>query len=95
MTTANDTNPSRGVSPGAFALGAMAMLAIVAVWSALQSPPAAVAQIPDSGAQFQQLIAEARLTNAKLSEIAATLLEIRDQKGIAPKDDKKAREHKP
>lgn len=36
--------------------------------------------IPDSGAQLQRLIEEARTTNQRLEEIASLLKQIRDQR---------------
>ncbi len=52
-----------------------ALLAIVAVELWVASPPDAVchAQIPDSGRQRQDMLAEARQTNERLSEILDVL----------------------
>ncbi len=49
------------------------------------SPRPAVAQIPDSGAQFQQMIAELKDANRKLDTVVGLLKEIRD----APAGEKK------
>jgi hypothetical protein len=47
------------------------LLAIIAVelWAGLGSAPRALAQIPDTGLQRQQLVDEARKTNALLEKI--------------------------
>lgn len=62
----------------AFLLGVGTTIAVIAAWSSLVAPPAALAQVPDSGAQRQEMIKELRESNRKLMEIAGLLREIRD-----------------
>lgn len=64
----------------AYLLGAVTMLLGLVLFRAVASPPAALAQIPDSGAQRVAMLTELRGMNVKLGEIAATLRQIRDQK---------------
>jgi hypothetical protein len=47
------------------------------------SPPAARAQVPDSGAQFNEMVKELRIANQKLTEIAGLLREMRDAQAPA------------
>ena len=63
--------------PG-FLLGVATTAAVVAAWIGLSRPPAAWAQVPDSGAQRMEMIKELREGNRKLMEIAGLLREIRD-----------------
>ncbi len=65
--------------PIAFVAGVLTTLAALWLWNSLPAPPAALAQVPDSGAQRNEQIAEQRITNQKLTEIAGLLREIRDQ----------------
>ncbi len=50
------------------------------------TPRPAVAQIPDSGAQFQQMIAELKDANRKLDSVVGLLKEIRDASAGEKKD---------
>ena len=65
--------------------GAIAILVFGIFWLS-PSPQTAQAQVPDSGLQREQMIAELRVSNRKLDEIAALLREIRDSK---PNDERK------
>lgn len=56
----------------------LAMVAGAAFWEALTSPRVALAQIPDSGEQRNQMIAELRAANHKLDEVVRLLRDIRD-----------------
>ena len=67
-----------------YLLGLVTMLFVGLLWRGAASPPPAYAQIPDSGAQRQQMIAELRTANKKLSEIAKILGEIRDRQDASP-----------
>ncbi len=66
-----------------FAFGAAALLACVLVWGELSRPGVALAQVPDSGAQRAQMIAELKTANIRLGEMLVVLREIRD--GEKPK----------
>lgn len=66
---------------GSLATGLIAVGILVAMWAG--RPNSAIAQIPDSGAQRQEMLAEQRLTNQRLAEIIAVLREIRDQNAVA------------
>jgi hypothetical protein len=70
-----------------YLLGLVTMLFVGLLWRGAASPPPAYAQIPDSGAQRQQMIAELRTVNKKLSEIAKILGEVRDRQDAGPADD--------
>lgn len=48
------------------------------LWHAAGQPPPVYAQIPDSGAQRNQMIKEQAVTNQKLTQIIELLREIRD-----------------
>lgn len=73
----------------AYVLGGVTVLALSLVWQGLFSPRAALAQVPDSGKQRNEMIEEQKTTNKKLTEIAGYLREIRDaQAGQKPKDAK-------
>ncbi len=72
-------SPARYPWP-AYLLGAATMLFGLVLYRTAAAPPAALAQIPDSGAQRVAMLAELRGMNQKLGEIAATLRQIRDQK---------------
>lgn len=62
-----------------FIAGALVASCALALWSVAWSPPTALAQVPDSGAQRAEMLREQRTTNQKLEEIAGLLREIRDQ----------------
>ncbi len=62
----------------AYLLGIATVGAAAFAWQGLAARPA-YAQVPDSGAQRAELIAEQKLTNQKLSEVVGLLREIRDQ----------------
>ena len=51
---------------------------LAAAWLTLFRPPAALAQVPDSGAQRVAMIKELRESNTKLAEIAGLLRDIRN-----------------
>ncbi|HNQ21731.1 MAG TPA: hypothetical protein PKK06_01405 [Phycisphaerae bacterium] len=79
---------------GALIIGTFIVLSCLKVWVEPGSlTPMAVAQIPDSGLQRQQLLDEARRTNQLLSDILQTLktqtlnvrMEGADKKPEAPK----------
>jgi hypothetical protein len=70
-----------------FVVGVAAALVAVAAWSALTAPRVALGQVPDSGAQRNDMIRELQESNKKLGEIAGLLREIRDQ-GKKDKDAK-------
>ena len=59
-------------------LGMLTIAVAAVAWNGL-SPRPAYAQLPDSGAQRNELIAEQRATNQRLTEILAVLKDIRDQ----------------
>ncbi len=71
------TSPKRGFW-AAYMLGGLTVLAAALLWQGLGRPTAAYGQVPDSGAQRQEMIVELRASNQKLSEIAGVLREIRD-----------------
>ena len=63
---------------GAYLLGVLSVAAAAFAWQGL-APRPAYAQVPDSGAQRAEMITEQKITNQKLTEVAALLKEIRDQ----------------
>ena len=67
----------------AYVLGITTTLCAAALIGAIARPPAALAQIPDSGAQRVKMIREQQLTNRKLAEIVTLLGEIRDLQATA------------
>jgi len=71
------TKPRRGVW-SAYGLGGLTVLAAGLLWQGLSAPPAAYGQVPDSGAQRNEMIKELREANKKLGEMTALLREIRD-----------------
>ncbi len=83
------SHPTRRFWP-AYLLGGLTVLAAGLLWQGLSKPPAAYGQVPDSGAQRYEMIAELRTSNQKLTEIAALLREIRDLQAV-PKKDKDAK----
>jgi len=85
--------PRRGFWP-AYLLGGLTVLAAGLLWQGLARPPAAYGQVPDSGAQRNEMIIELRTSNQKLAEIATLLREIRDLQGV-PKKDKDAKSPTP
>jgi cell division protein FtsB len=62
-----------------FTLGLAAMLFVGLLWRGADLPPPAYGQVPDSGAQRNEMIQQLRATNQKLTEIVKLLTEIRDQ----------------
>ncbi len=74
-----------------YILALATVLAGLLLWHGLATPPAAYAQIPDSGAQFNEMIKEIRISNQKLTEIAGYLREMRDAQAA----DRKERASKP
>lgn len=76
----------RGRFSTALLLGIGVGVGIIMLMQPLLSPPAAHAQLPDSAAQRVEMLAEQKITNQKLTEIAALLREIRDQRTAPPKD---------
>ena len=71
----------------AFAAGCATMAAAALVWQVFGAAPAAYAQIPDSGAQRNEMIRELQLSNEKLTEIAGLLRDIRDTQAAPKKTD--------
>lgn len=71
-------------------LGAAIILLAGLLWQGLGSPPAALAQVPDSGQQRNEMIKELRISNEKLTEIADLLRQIRDVQVGGKKDEKPA-----
>lgn len=67
----------------AYLLGIVTTLCMGALIGVLAQPPAALAQIPDSGAQRVKMIREQQLTNKKLTQIVTLLGEIRDLQATA------------
>ncbi|MFQ5805282.1 MAG: hypothetical protein ACE5I3_02395 [Phycisphaerae bacterium] len=68
-----------------FLLGGAALTLLGLLWQAAPQPPAAYAQVPDSGAQRNRMIQELVTTNKKLTEIVDLLKEIRDQNAGKPR----------
>jgi hypothetical protein len=64
------------------------LLAGALLGQGLITPRPAQAQIPDSGAQFNEMIVEMKTTNQKLTEVVSLLKEIRDAQ-VAEKGEKK------
>lgn len=78
----------------AYLLGIATAIGFAAMVGAIARPPAALAQIPDAGAQRIQMLREQQTTNQKLTEVVALLREIRDlQAGSS--DAKPAKKTKP
>jgi hypothetical protein len=73
-----------------YVIGVVTLVSVGLLWLGAPQPPAAYGQIPDSGAQRNQMIREIMNTNKKLAEIADLLREIRDQ-GKAAAADKQRR----
>ena len=69
-----------------FALGGVAALAISTALYTFAFARPAYAQIPDSGAQRNEMIQELKTSNQKLAEIAGLLREIRELQAAAAKD---------
>ena len=78
----NDVARSRPFWPG-YLLGIVTAMCLVGLIGVVGQPPAALAQIPDSGAQRVQMIREQQTTNHKLAEIVTLLGEIRDLQASA------------
>ncbi len=62
----------------AYLLGVLTVAGAMLLTQGL-APRPAYAQLPDSGAQRNEMILEQKATNQKLTEILAVLKEIRDQ----------------
>jgi hypothetical protein len=64
-----------------------AIVVTLGLWlvSTTATPRLALAQVPDSGLQRQQMIEELRASNRKLDEIAGLLREIRDARAAEEK----------
>jgi cell division protein FtsB len=62
-----------------FTLGLATMLFGGLLWRGADLPPPAYGQVPDSGAQRNEMIQQLRTTNQKLTEIVKLLTEIRDR----------------
>jgi hypothetical protein len=75
----------------AYVVGGVTVLLAGLLWQGLSAPPAALAQIPDSGSQRLEMIKELQLSNQKLAEITGLLREIRDLQA----GEKKDKDHKP
>jgi len=60
-----------------FLLGVAVTLGGLLAYQSLLQPPPAYAQIPDSGAQRERMIRELVTVNQRLTEIVATLKDIR------------------
>ena len=61
-----------------FLMGGCTAALAGALWLGLSRPPAALAQVPDSGAQRNAMIKELRESNRKLADITGLLREVRD-----------------
>ena len=75
--------PTAGTEPRSrfwsnFLLGACTVALAGTLWLSVSSPPPALAQVPDSGAQRNEMIKELRAMNRKLTEISGYLHDIRD-----------------
>jgi type II secretory pathway component PulM len=88
------TNVKRGFWP-AYVLGGLTVLCAALLWQVFGQPPAAYGQVPDSGAQRLEMIAELRASNQKLGEIAGLLREIRDLEAGKKDKEKDARPPRP
>ena len=77
------TNTDRRRFWPAYLLGIATAICGAILIGAIARPPAALAQIPDSGAQRVQIIREQQITNKKLTEIVRLLGEIRDLQATA------------
>jgi hypothetical protein len=75
----------------AYVIGGAAVLLAGLLWQGLSAPPAALAQIPDSGSQRLEMIKELQISNQRLAEITGLLREIRDLQA----GEKKDKERKP
>jgi len=73
-----------------WAVTGLAVLALGAAWMGL-APRPALAQVPDSGAQRDRMIAELKAMNGKLDTMIKLLAELRDQ-GAKEKQEKPAGE---
>ncbi len=80
------TGNSRRSIWSACALGGAMVLASALLWQALSTPRIALAQVPDSGQQRNEMIQELRISNQKLTEIIGLLREIRDAQTGQQKD---------
>ena len=59
-------------------IGATIVLLLALTWFNFSAPPAALGQVPDSGAQRLDMIRELRTANTRLAEIVTLLQEVRD-----------------
>jgi len=62
-----------------YPLGLATVVLLGLLWQTASQPPAAYAQVPDSGAQRNRMIQELVTGNQKLGQIVDLLQEIRDQ----------------
>jgi hypothetical protein len=62
----------------AFVAGMAVVLALVIAWRALE-PRVALAQVPDSGAQRNEMIIELKQLNEQVKTLSAVVKEIREQ----------------
>lgn len=79
-----ETRTGRKLWP--YVLGCVTVLLAGLLWSGLSSSQVAYAQVPDSGAQFNEMIKELRISNQKLTEIAGYLHEMRDAQAADRKE---------
>ena len=64
--------------PGAFFAGVIFVLALLFAWRAVE-PRVAFAQVPDSGAQRNEMITELKQLNEQVKALTAVVKEIREQ----------------
>jgi hypothetical protein len=86
----NDQTATVRWKAGAIVLAAI--LAIVIVGQRLEARQQALGQVPDAGAQRQQMIKELQFANQQLGSVIDLLKEIRDQRGDKPKHEEPKRE---
>lgn len=79
----------------AYALGVASVLAAGLLWNTLVMPQPAYAQVPDSGAQRNDMIKELRTSNEHLSQAVALLKEIRDLQKRETKEEARNEDAKP
>lgn len=61
-----------------YLLGGATLVLVGLLWQFFSQPPPAYGQVPDSGAQRNQMIQELVSANTKLAEITKLVKEIRD-----------------
>ncbi len=71
-----------------FVFGAACTLSAAFLYQSFYQPPAAQAQIPDSGQQRYEMVQELKSANKKLAEIVGLLTEIRDLEHRQPTTEK-------